>query len=243
MKRTFKAAALELAGAFALLGTATPAHAVTMVELQMGAFAIENGVFNVVFAKEVCSCMFVDGLTLQDCTDPIRDNLPSIATSLVNISVDPVGQTVSSSYKGADEINVALASLGIAVASVGGPAAARYDSDRFGCVLTELPASAAQPVTSPSLDGGTDVGIDPGAEGGVDPDAATDAAAEDGGGEAAPVTTAPSCGSLVDGQYCGSDGIEDGDPATLYACAGGTLSTVEVCANGCLADFGMDSCN
>ena len=35
-------------------------------KIEAGRFAIENGVFNPIFAKELCSCQFVDGLTLDD---------------------------------------------------------------------------------------------------------------------------------------------------------------------------------
>jgi len=243
------AAFFGLGATLAYLSIAAPAHAVTMAELQMGEYAIQNGVFNAVFAKEVCSCIFVDGLTLQDCTDPIRDNLPPVATSLVNISVDPVNQTVSSSYKGADEINAALASLSVTVASVGGPASAKYDPNLYGCVLTLLPVAAAPPASAG--DAGADAGIvsgDAGMDAGMDAgvDAGLDAGAPGATDAAPPAVTAPAapdCGPLADGQYCGDDGIENGDASTLYACSAGSLSTVQVCASGCEDNFGMDACN
>src|SRR5262249_39209512 len=55
----------------------TPARAVGGVDLQVTKFALEKGVFNAIFAKELCSCQFVDGLTLDECK--ARDNLPGIA--------------------------------------------------------------------------------------------------------------------------------------------------------------------
>ena len=47
-----------------------------------------------------------------------------------------------------------------------------------------------------------------------------------------------------DGAYCGGDGI-DGDPNTLYACSGGSLSVIEHCALGCQSNPAGtdDECN
>lgn len=118
----------------------TPARAVGGVDLQVTKFALEKGVFNAIFAKELCSCQFVDGLTLDECK--ARDNLPSIAHSIVNLSVDPRAKTVSSAYKGHDVISSVTASLGLGEVTAGGSATAKFDDahPEFGCVLTKLPS-------------------------------------------------------------------------------------------------------
>jgi hypothetical protein len=51
--------------------------------------------------------------------------------------------------------------------------------------------------------------------------------------DASPQSAGPSCDQLADGTYCGDDGIDGGDPSTLYSCASGLLSIVQVCASGC----------
>lgn len=116
------------------------AKAVSLVQLEVGQFALEKGVFNTIFAKELCSCQFVDGLTLEDCE--ARDNLPGVAHQIVDITVDPETKTVTSSYKGRDTINAYTRSIGIAdVLTIGGPATAKFDEQHpeYGCVLTKLP--------------------------------------------------------------------------------------------------------
>jgi hypothetical protein len=75
--------------------------------------------------------------------------------------------------------------------------------------------------------------------------AENDAAAfqDDASADAAPQSTGPSCAELADGTYCGTDGILGGDPSTLYGCASGVLSVVEVCDSGCQASGDSnDSC-
>ena len=126
--------------ALAVFGVGHRADAVGRVQIQVTQFAIEKGVFNTIFAKELCSCQFVDGLTLEECQ--ARDNLPAIAHKLVNLSVDPVTHTVSSSYKGAEEIKQIAASLGLENITIGGPASAHLDDahPERGCVLTQLPS-------------------------------------------------------------------------------------------------------
>ena len=59
-------------------------------------------------------------------------------------------------------------------------------------------------------------------------------------------TEPPDPGSCTsgDGWYCGGNGVE-GDANTLYYCAGGSASVVEVCAHGCQANSAgvPDACN
>jgi len=109
------------------------AKAVKGVDLKVTKFAIESGLFNVVFAKELCSCHFVDGLTIDECKE--RDNLPSAAHLLVRLDVDEASKSVSSEYISP----VRLAAY--AGVTPGGGASARVDPDHpeFGCVLTRAP--------------------------------------------------------------------------------------------------------
>ena len=137
-----KRARLAAVAAVAVVCVASSARAVGGVNLQVGEFALKTGVFNSVFAKELCSCQFVDGLSFDDCK--AHDNLPGIAHQLVNIEVDPDAKTVTSSYKGKETIAAitGIATLGLATVNLGGPASARLDQDHpeFGCVLTKLPS-------------------------------------------------------------------------------------------------------
>jgi hypothetical protein len=52
------------------------------------------------------------------------------------------------------------------------------------------------------------------------------------------------CAGLDDGNYCGGDDVT-GDASTLYQCSGGSLSVLQVCANGCAVESGAedDQCN
>jgi hypothetical protein len=45
-------------------------------------------------------------------------------------------------------------------------------------------------------------------------------------------TPADPCAGLVDGKYCGGDGI-GGDAGTLYTCQGGMAASTQVCGGGC----------
>jgi hypothetical protein len=65
------------------------------------------------------------------------------------------------------------------------------------------------------------------------------------GGAGAPdaCTVSSSCDGLKDGSYCGSNGITNGDPNSLYQCAGGKTVKTSACPNGCTAsEAGKDSC-
>jgi hypothetical protein len=141
-KRRFLAVAAGCLAAFAIAGVAVTAKAVGRVQIQVGEFALEKGVFNSIFAKEMCSCVFVDGIDLPSCE--ARDNLPSVAIELVNLEVDPDRQTVTSSYKGYEALTDRLHTLGIPQFVLGGPASAQLDPDHpeYGCVLTELPSDS-----------------------------------------------------------------------------------------------------
>ena len=151
-KRTSKWVKGALAG-LAVLGVTWSAGAVNGPQLQVGKFAVEEGVFNVIFAKELCSCQFVDGLSLDECE--ARDNLPAIAHKLVDLTVDTEAHTVTSTYKERAEVEKILISLDLPEElpqHVGGGASAKFDPEHpeFGCVLTSLPEDDPQP--DPQLD-------------------------------------------------------------------------------------------
>lgn len=61
----------------------------------------------------------------------------------MNLSVDPTTHTVSSSYKGAEEVRQIAESLGLKdIVTIGGAASAHLDDahPEWGCVLTQLPS-------------------------------------------------------------------------------------------------------
>jgi CubicO group peptidase (beta-lactamase class C family) len=176
------------------------------VELNIGAFALQSGVFNVVFAKEMCSCQFVDGLSLSDCE--AHDNLPSVAHQIVNIVTDPVAKTVTSSYLGHDTIAGLLASVGVTDFTVGGSASAMFDTvhPERGCVLTSLPNGStldAGAPPSPSEDAGSappssdDAGSNEDADAGAPGDDGS--APDDDGGVGPQVRTGKA--QLVEGRF------------------------------------------
>lgn len=123
----------------ALLSLAAPARAADFPnQIKIARFAIETGLFNVIFAKELCSCLFVDGLTRPECE--ARDNLPAAAHQLVTLKVDQNAKKVSSTFIAA-KVKTALVLAGIPFNfQIGGPAEAKLVSPELGCVLTKGPA-------------------------------------------------------------------------------------------------------
>ena len=119
---------------FGVVCSAEAALAVSGVQLQTGLWVLEKGIFNTVFAKELCSCLFVDGLPEKVCQ--ARDNLPAAAHELVVLAIDPQAKTVSSKWR--PEINW-LQAVGYPVPRPGPAAKAQYVSERFGCRLVEGP--------------------------------------------------------------------------------------------------------
>lgn len=107
-------------------------------QIKIARFAIETGLFNVIFAKELCSCLFVDGLSRPECE--ARDNLPAAAHKLVTLKIDPSAKTVSSTFV-ATQVKAALLLAGVPFNfQIGGPAEAKLVSPELGCVLTKGPA-------------------------------------------------------------------------------------------------------
>ncbi len=104
-------------------------------------YIFESGLFNAIFAKEICSCLYVDKQTMADCK--ANDNLPSIAHSVVTVTAsvaydDPDTtkvRTVTSKF------NLAAKTVAGALIKLGPPASARYVGPEFGCVMTS-PAPA-----------------------------------------------------------------------------------------------------
>jgi len=126
---------LATLAALAVTTVAGGAGAVKMEMLEVGAFAVENGVFNTIFAKEMCSCHFVDGIELADCK--ARDNLPKVANIVTKVQIDEATHTVHAELEFASE----LARL-VPPEKIGGPAEAAYDPQHpeLGCTLTKLPS-------------------------------------------------------------------------------------------------------
>jgi hypothetical protein len=102
---------------------------------------------------------------------------------------------------------------------------------------------SAAPVPAPMMmnGGGDDAGA--GSNSDASPDPGNDAS-PDPGNDAGP-GPADACNGVADGTYCGGDGVS-GDSSTLFTCAGGIMSSSQVCSNGCAANGdqdGLDECN
>jgi hypothetical protein len=135
-RKTAKVLALATAIAMVLAFLAErPAEAVSIPDLKLTKFGVESGLLTVLFAKELCSCHFVDGLTIDDCLK--TSNLPDGADKVVNVDVDENAKTVSAHYT----------LLAHAFSLKTGPstsAAFQEDHPEFGCLLTAGPG-----ITSP----------------------------------------------------------------------------------------------
>ncbi len=114
------------------LAAAGRAFGVAGVDLAVTRYAIESGIFNVIFAKELCSCVYLDGLTADECK--ARDNLPAAAHSLVTIKFDDTQKTVTSKF------NLLIVAAKFAGFHAGPKAAAKFIDERQGCVVTAGPA-------------------------------------------------------------------------------------------------------
>lgn len=125
--------------AAAIVAFSPGAKAVGGVTLEVGQFALESGVFNAVFAKELCSCMFVDEQSYETCQ--ANDNLPGIAHKLVDVEVDQDTKTITSSYKAGSVIAAVTGVVTFGQVKLGGPATARFDAahPEYGCVMTKTP--------------------------------------------------------------------------------------------------------
>ena len=123
---------------------AAPTLADAISKIKVSQFAIETGMFNTLFAKELCTCMYVDGMGMNECK--ARDNLPSVAHLVVRFTpstkiTDPAAPKVlKSQYVGSTLLRTILMGLGISMPHVGPAATARYVDDKVGCVLD--PAAA-----------------------------------------------------------------------------------------------------
>lgn len=124
---------LLLAGAVALVALLAPARADAVgggPDMAVTKFAIESGLLNVVFSKELCSCHFVDEQTVDDCMQTA--NLPSDALRVVAFDVDEQRKTVSARFK---------LTASFVTPNPGPAAAAAFDvaHPEFGCVATKGP--------------------------------------------------------------------------------------------------------
>jgi hypothetical protein len=171
MKTKFRKAAVmataAAAATFLWLGSYSGrAKDVNSPEFKLGEFGLTSGLFNVIFAKELCSCMYVDSApitertaTFADDLDAVKkgctaqDNLPGpihyIANIVPNVEFDaagkPVRATVSSDY-------ISPLNLAEYVGLRPGPGAtAVYDfaHPENGCLLTRGPGIETAPTEIP----------------------------------------------------------------------------------------------
>jgi hypothetical protein len=107
------------------------AEAVSIPDLKLTQFGVESGLLTVIFSKELCSCHFVDGLTIDQCK--ATSNLPSGADKIIDLQVDEQNKTIAASYN--------LLARAISPLHTGPAAAAAFDQEHpeFGCVLTAGP--------------------------------------------------------------------------------------------------------
>ncbi len=122
--------ALGLAAAALAIFAERPAEAVAIPNLKLTKFGVESGLLTVLFSKELCSCHFVDGLSLDQCL--ATSNLPSGADKVVGVDIDENAKTVSAHY------TVLAHTFAL---QTGPAAAAAFDQSHpeFGCVLTAGP--------------------------------------------------------------------------------------------------------
>lgn len=109
-------------------------------QIKVAAFGVETGMFNALFAKELCTCMYLDDLTMEDCV--ARDNLPAAVHKIIKltpkskITDSSAPKTLKAEFVSPILVKLALKSAGSVAASTIGPAAsARFVDARRGCVL------------------------------------------------------------------------------------------------------------
>ena len=139
-----------------LLTITSQAHAVGKVYLQIASFALQYGVFQSIFAKEMCSCELVDGIEESKCFTGERDNLPDLLhTPGLMVIEHPTASSVKVSFGPVELVRNQLQPLlqglheqiGVDF-SLGGSATATFDTDHpeFGCRLTTLPTDQPPPI-------------------------------------------------------------------------------------------------
>jgi hypothetical protein len=146
-------------GAGVLLGVTNASAVGVKLKIEIADFAIEEGAFPAIFAKELCTCELVDNLSQEECQ--ANDNLPSIAHELATLTPEDEvrsGYEVHSKYHGAGTLAMKLGQLkgkertkdvieaieGLAghKLHIAGEAIAKWDPDheQFGCAITQDPA-------------------------------------------------------------------------------------------------------
>lgn len=129
--------------ALATLAAAKPALAVHGINLKgvldnakTAKYIFETGLFNQIFAKETCSCLYVDHQKMEDCQ--ATDNLPAIAHKVVTItpSVSPDDPDMTKARTVTSRFNIYAKTVAGALVKLGPPATARFVSPEFGCVMT-----------------------------------------------------------------------------------------------------------
>jgi hypothetical protein len=150
-----------------LLGVTNAGAKGVKLKIEIAEFALEEGVFPAIFAKEVCTCVLVDGLSVAECQ--ANDNLPSVAHDLASLPDEDdilADHVVESEYYDpqviADELGklvgkerteaVVRTIKGLVGNSVhvAGKARAVYDpaNPEFGCTITVDPGD--QPASAPA---------------------------------------------------------------------------------------------
>jgi hypothetical protein len=114
-----------------VVATQGPADAAQGPEVKTTQFAVESGLLDVIFAKELCSCHFVDGISYNECL--ATANLPGDATKIVDVDIDEQAHTVSADFNFFARF---------VSSSPGRKAVAAFDpaQPQFGCVEVEGPA-------------------------------------------------------------------------------------------------------
>ncbi len=114
---------------------ASSAFAVDKVQIEVAVYSVRSGLLTSVIAKELCSCIFVDGLTEKECE--LRDNLPPLIHKVVIPKISKNG-TITAEYHAA-EIIEEVTGLKINDKDIGPSATAKYASQKLGCRITKGP--------------------------------------------------------------------------------------------------------
>lgn len=113
-----------------------------MKNAETGKYVLATGLFNSIFAKEMCSCLYVDHTPLKTCI--ANSNLPSMAASIVKViaPVSPDDPDESKERVVSSKFTSLATTIGGAIVKLGPPASAKYVGAAYGCVMTS-PAGAA----------------------------------------------------------------------------------------------------
>lgn len=108
-------------------------YAVDRVQIEVALYSVQSGLLTHVIAKELCSCLFVDGMTQKECE--LRDNLPPLIHKVVIPKINKNG-TVVAEYDVPDIIEEALGHK-INPKDIGPSATAKYINPKLGCQISQ----------------------------------------------------------------------------------------------------------